>query len=87
MDKQRSVLVVLNSFHNTRTVVRATISSVAPYRAWISASVGKRVWRTLCGHPGCTCCGAIGERGGQYVSMPAYDDRGKICAYYLEERA
>jgi len=87
MDKQQSVLVILNSFHNTRTTVRATISSVAPYRAWISASVGTRVWRTLCGHPGCTCGGAIGERGGQYVSMPVYDGRGKVSAYSLEEDA
>jgi len=83
MDKQQSILVIVNTFHNTRTTVLATISSVAPYRAWISASVGKRVWRTLCGHPGCTCCGVIGERGSQYTANPSYDARGKVVAYYF----
>jgi hypothetical protein len=55
------MIKLVNTFHNTSTTVRAGDGDR------ISRRTERRVWRALCGIDGCTCSGAGGVRGGDYV--------------------
>ena len=55
------MLTLVNTFHGTETQIRATPG------AHVSRRVERRAWRALCGVRDCTCGGAGGVRGGEYV--------------------
>jgi len=59
------MITVRNEFHNSAARIRASIGDV------LTASQVRRCRRTLCGVEGCTCGGALSERGQQH------DDEGR----------
>jgi len=61
------MVTVRNDFHNTEARIRASIGDT------LTPSQVRRCRRTLCGIKGCTCGGALSERG------PQHDDDG--CAF------
>jgi hypothetical protein len=59
------MITVRNEFHDTTARIRASIGDT------LTPSQVKRCRRTLCGVEGCTCGGALSERGQQH------DDEGR----------
>ena len=63
---------ILNYFHGTRACVRGPL---------LSPRTVQRVRRVLCGCPGCTCGGDLGERRGNNGEPAIRDSRGDACVY------
>ena len=55
------MITLRNDFHNTEVRLRAKRGDR------LTPSQIRRAWETLCGIPGCTCGGPLGERGPQEV--------------------
>jgi hypothetical protein len=55
------MLTLVNTFHDTTARLRAVPGDT------LSAAQERRLRKTLCGMQGCTCSGAGGVRGGDYV--------------------
>lgn len=54
---------IVNSFHGTATTAKAQLCRHGVYR--LTPAQAGRIRRHLCGVDGCTCGGALGERGGE----------------------
>lgn len=66
-----------NDFHNTECTVRAKLNERGEWT--LSEGQVKKVYRTLCGIPGCTCGDEMGRRGDENTVIYHYDNyRGVI---------
>lgn len=71
------MITIQNNFHNTSTTIRKA--------GRISESQERRIRKALCGVSGCTCGGALGERGPQSCEID-YDSDGRVLVFEMVAR-
>jgi hypothetical protein len=82
-------IVITNDFHKTQRVLkakRATFTNEHGDAAFlISPRQAKRSWSALCGHKGCVCGGALGQRGRQAYDSSEPNLDGSVTIYFSNQ--